>query len=177
MGKTITTIFPSIKAIGENKANKLFYLTAKTITRTAAYKTITLLKDKGLRLKKIIITAKEKLCQNDCMECNPSRCEYANGHFDRVNDAIYDIIMNEDVMSREVIIEYANKHRVCAFEFCLDVSLFCDSIICDYNYLFDPHVYLKRYFSEAIKEDYVFLIDPCAIIQMFPVQEDCVEFA
>lgn len=159
VGKTISTVFPALKAIGENRADKLFYLTAKTITRTVADDTLELLRQGGLRLKSVILTAKEKICFCDKPECNPIACPYAKGHFDRVNDAIFELISNEDRFSREVIEEYARRHTVCPFEMSLDLSLFSDAIICDYNYLFDPHVYLKRYFSQGIAKDYIFLID------------------
>ncbi len=159
VGKTISTVFPALKAIGENRADKLFYLTAKTITRTVADDTLELLRQGGLRLKSVILTAKEKICFCDKPECNPIACPYAKGHFDRVNDAIYELISNEDRFSREVIEEYARKHTVCPFEMSLDLSLFSDAIICDYNYLFDPHVYLKRYFSQGVGKEYIFLVD------------------
>lgn len=159
-GKTIATIYPSIKAMGEDRASKIFYLTAKTITRTAACDCIDLLRDKALRLKSVVITAKEKACVCEKTgECNPDACEHAKGHFDRINDAIYDIITSEDSFTRETLTEYANKHKVCPFEFALDVSLFCDAIICDYNYVFDPNVYLRRFFQDVAKRDYIFLVD------------------
>ena len=159
VGKTISTVFPTLKAIGENRADKLFYLTAKTITRTVADDTLELLREGGLRLKSVILTAKEKICFCDKPECNPIACPYAKGHFDRINDALFELIGNEDRFSREAIEEYARKHTVCPFEMSLDLSLFSDAIICDYNYLFDPHVYLKRYFSQGVGKDYIFLID------------------
>ena len=92
-------------------------------------------------------------------ECNPDYCPYAKGHYDRINDAIYDILTHLDNFNRASIEEYARRHQVCPFEMALDMSLFSDGIICDYNYLFDPHVYLKRFFSEGVREDYIFLID------------------
>ncbi len=159
VGKTISTVFPSLKAIGENRADKLFYLTAKTITRTVADDTLELLREGGLRLKSVILTAKEKVCFCDKPECNPIACPYAKGHFDRINDAIFELISTEDRFSREKVAEYAKKYTVCPFEMSLDLSLFSDAVICDYNYLFDPHVYLKRFFSQGVGKDYIFLID------------------
>lgn len=159
VGKTISTVFPALKAIGENRAEKLFYLTAKTITRTVADDTLEMLRKDGLRLKSVILTAKDKICFCDKPECNPIACPYAKGHFDRINDAIYELITSEDRFSREVIEEYAKKHSVCPFEMSLDLSLFSDAVICDYNYLFDPHVYLKRFFSQGMSKEYIFLID------------------
>lgn len=159
VGKTLSTIFPAVKAMGEGLCERIFYLTAKTITRTVAEDTFSLLRTKGLRLKSVILTAKEKICFMEEAECNPAYCPYAKGHYDRINDAIYDLLMQEDGFSREKIEEYAKKHQVCPFEMCLDMSLFADGIICDYNYLFDPHVYLRRFFAEGIQGEYVFLVD------------------
>ncbi len=159
VGKTISTVFPALKAIGEGRADKLFYLTAKTITKTVADDTLQLLRKGGLKLKSAVITAKEKICFCEEIKCNPVVCPYAKGHFDRINEALFELISSEDMFSRETIEVYARKHQVCPFEMSLDVSLFADAIICDYNYLFDPHVYLKRYFSEGQAKDYLFLID------------------
>ena len=159
IGKTLSTVFPSVKAIGEGKGEKLFYLTAKTITRTVAEEALKILRSKGLVFSSVTITAKEKLCPLEKMECNPDACPYAKGHFDRVNEAVFDILHMEQEMTREKILEYAEKYQVCPFEFCLDISNWTDGIICDYNYVFDPNVRLKRYFADGNKGENVFLID------------------
>ncbi len=159
VGKTISTMFPAVKAMGEGMSNKLFYLTAKTVTRAVADDTLEIMREKGLKFKSVILTAKEKICFMEETECNPEYCPYAKGHFDRINDAIYDLLTKEDNFTREKIETYAHAHQVCPFEMCLDMSLFADAVIGDYNYLFDPHVYLKRFFAEGVREDYIFLID------------------
>lgn len=158
-GKTITTVFPAVKAVGEELADKIFYLTAKTITRTVAKETFDLLRKQGYLGRVITITAKEKLCMCEEMDCNPVHCPYAEGHYDRVNDAVFDLIQTERDITREVLIQQAEKYRVCPFELCLDTTLWVDDIICDYNYVFDPNVYLKRFFAEGVKGEYLFLID------------------
>ncbi len=159
VGKTVSTVFPAVKAMGEGLSDKIFYLTAKTITRTVALDCFDTLRDGGLRMKTVVITAKEKTCPLDACECNPDACERARGHFDRINDAMYDLLMNEDSFERETVEAYAKKHCVCPFEMCLDMSLFSDAVICDYNYVFDPNVYLRRFFAEGVGGDYLFLID------------------
>ncbi len=159
VGKTISTLFPAIKAFGEGIAEKIFYLTAKTITRRVADDTIELMRKKGLKFKSVVLTAKDKICFMEETECNPEYCPYAKGHFDRVNDAIYELLTHSDNFNREAIENCARTHQVCPFELCLDMSLFADGVIGDYNYLFDPHVYLRRFFSEGVKQDYLFLID------------------
>ena len=195
VGKTISTVFPAVKAVGEGLGDKIFYLTAKTITRTVAKDTFSILAEQGYQGKVLELTAKEKLCLCDEMDCNPVNCPYAKGHYDRVNDAVYDLItrgyelteraqltegkrlskgeqsINENLLTveeqqmdgnfftREVFLEQAEKYKVCPFELSLDTSLWSDVIICDYNYVFDPNVYLKRFFADGTKGDYLFLVD------------------
>lgn len=164
VGKTISTIFPAVKAIGEGEAEKIFYLTAKTITRTVAEEAFLLLEEKqGLRMKCVTITAKDKVCVLPEPNCNPDACERARGHYDRVNDAVYALLVNETGITRKMILEYAERYCVCPFEMCLDVTLWADAIICDYNYLFDPVIYLKRFFyaenEKEVKQPYIFLVD------------------
>ena len=159
VGKTLSTIFPAVRAMREGLGDKLFYLTAKTITRSVAEESFELLREQGLYLNTVTITAKEKLCFLDTPECNPDACPYAKGHFDRVGDGVYDIIHQETGITRDIVLAYAEKHQVCPFEFCLDISNWTDSIICDYNYVFDPNIRLKRYFSEGVSGEYLFLVD------------------
>lgn len=180
VGKTISTIFPAVKAVGEELADRIFYLTAKTITATVAKETFGLLREQGYQAKIIQLTAKEKLClcgntaieqeaadQDNPypdfpqikLECNPQNCPYAKGHFDRVNDAVFELLQASDLFTREEILAQARKHRVCPFELSLDVATWCDNILCDYNYVFDPNVYLKRFFQDSSKEKYLFLVD------------------
>lgn len=156
-GKTMSNLFPAIKSMGEGLASKIFYLTAKTVTSIVPRESMKMMSDKGLRMKSLSITAKDKICLNDQVKCNPRDCEYAKGHFDRVNDAIMAMIKEEDIINRDKVIEYSKKHRVCPFEYQLDVALWSDIIICDYNYVFDPQVYLRRFFD--ISDNYIFLID------------------
>ena len=158
IGKTMSTLFPSVKAVGEGIVEKIFYLTAKTITRRAAEDAFSLMKERGLRMKTISLTAKDKICFLEERSCNPIDCPYAEGHYDRVNDAVFALLQAEDTVDRETIEVYARKFRVCPFEFSLDVTLWCDCIICDYNYLFDPTIRLKRFFATG-QGPYVFLVD------------------
>ncbi len=158
IGKTISTIFPSAKAIGEGHLEKIFYLTAKTITRTAAEEAFRLLQEKGLAITVVTITAKDKICFQEQVNCDKAECPFANGYYDRINGAILDILQNETLMTRPVIEKYARKHTVCPFEFSLDLAYAADAVICDYNYIFDPKVSLQRLLDEQRKKS-VLLID------------------
>ena len=159
VGKTISTVFPAVKAVGEGLGDKIFYLTAKTITRTVAEQAFRTMKDQGLSMKVITLTAKEKICFCEETLCNPESCPYAKGHFDRVNDAVYDVLISGNEMNRSAIERQAEKFRVCPFELSLDISTWVDAVICDYNYVFDPNAHLKRFFSEGSSGNYIFLID------------------
>lgn len=159
VGKTISTVFPAVKAVGEGLGDKIFYLTAKTITRTAAWQAFQILREQCLRMKVQVLTAKEKICFCEETNCNPDACPYAKGHYDRVNDAVYELITSSDEMNREILEEQAKKWRVCPHEMSLDVSEWVDAVVCDYNYVFDPNAHLRRFFGEGNKGEYLFLVD------------------
>lgn len=157
-GKTISALFPAVKAMGEGKTSKIFYLTAKTITRQVAEEAFEKMRAGGLRMKSLTLTAKDKICFCEKRICTPEHCVYAKGYFDRVNDAVLDAIQSADRFTRPDVEVFAKKHTVCPFEFSLDLSLWVDCVICDYNYVFDPQAYLRRFFAEG-GGDYTFLID------------------
>lgn len=159
VGKTISTIFPAVRAVGEGRGEQIFYLTAKTIARTVAEETFILLRERGLEFKVITLTAKEKMCFQGETECNPESCPYAKGHFDRINDCVYELWTSGHSYDRDTIQEQARKWQVCPFELSLDLALWADGVICDYNYVFDPNARLKRFFGEGISGEYIFLID------------------
>ena len=158
IGKTLAMLYPSVQSVASGQGERIFYLTAKTVAGRAAIEALRILSGKGLAFSFIQITAKEKLCPLDKAECDPVRCDRAKGHFSRVNEAIYALITSESAFSTETILEYAEKYSVCPYEFALDVSLFTDVIICDYNYVFDPHVYFRRYFAGG-DTDSILLVD------------------
>jgi DNA excision repair protein ERCC-2 len=157
-GKTISTLFPTIKAADGGGAEKWFYLTAKTITRTVAEEALALLEKQGLRHTSVTITARDKICFKEETKCQKEYCEFADGYYDRINGALIDILSHETSMTREVIERYALKHKVCPFEFSIDLSYLTDGVICDYNYIFDPKVSLKRLNDESKKKT-VLLVD------------------
>ena len=159
IGKTMSAVYPAVRAMGQGLGEKLFYLTAKTITRTVAEEAFALLKSRGLKMKTLTITAKEKLCVCEKMDCNPENCPRAKGHYDRVNDAVFDFLQQEGEMRREDILRQSEDWQVCPYDMCLDTASWVDAIICDYNYVFDPNARLRRFFGEGMRGEYLFLID------------------
>lgn len=156
IGKTLSTLYPAVQSLGKH-TSKIMYLTAKTITRQVAMDSLELMKSKGLYLSYVVLTAKEKICFLEKSKCHPDYCPFAKGHYDRINEALLDLLRNETVYHRQTIETYAIKHNVCPFELSLDLFNFSDVSISDYNYAFDPKVNLKRAFQE--KNDYTLLVD------------------
>ncbi len=157
-GKTISALFPAVMAMGEGDTSKIFYLTAKTATRLIAVEAVQRMTEKGLKLRTLVLTAKEKLCFKEEVNCNPEYCEFARGYFDKAGPAVWNALDSSMLFTRDTVIHYAREFGLCPFEFSLDLAEWIDCIICDYNYVFDPKVYLKRFFNEP-GSDYVFLID------------------
>ena len=159
IGKTLAMLYPSVKAVGNGLADRIFYLTAKTVTANACEDGMRLMEERGLMFSYTKITAKEKMCPLTKMQCDPDHCPRAKGHFDRVNDALFELIRSERGISSEKIAACAEQNDLCPYELSLDASLFTDVVIGDYNYAFDPRAYLRRYFAEGVKRDYILLID------------------
>ena len=160
VGKTISTVYPSVIAMGEGLVSRIFYLTAKTVARTVAEEAFSLLMQEGLNCKCLTMTAKEKICPMQEVHCDPAVCPYAAGHYDRINDVLYDTLSAENTLGRETILHMAEKGRVCPYEMQADLTQFADAIIADYNYVFDPDARLRSFFGEGqARSDAVFLID------------------
>lgn len=159
VGKTMSAVYPAVRSVGEGLGEKIFYLTAKTITRTVAEEAFRILRGKGLKYKVLTLTAKEKLCICPEPDCNPEKCPRAKGHFDRINEAVFEILTSDKDFDRDTLQAHAEKWNVCPFEMSLDLSLWVDAIICDYNYVFDPTVKLQRFFGDGVKGEYIFLVD------------------
>ena len=169
IGKTISSLYPAVRALGEGRADKIFYLTAKAQTRREAWSAMKKLHAAGAKLKSIVISAKDSVCVcpkkiNSGLPasnfCNSFDCEFAKGYYDRVGDAIKELVQSYSGYTQALISSVAIKHKVCPYELSLDLSLLCDLIICDYNYIFDPIIYFQRYFGdEGEGGRYVFLVD------------------
>ncbi|MHA6482000.1 ATP-dependent DNA helicase [Paenibacillus sp. strain BS8-2] len=151
IGKTISTTYPAIKAMGSGMLKRLYYLTARTTTRAAAEDALKHMQNRGLHIHSVTITAKDKICFQDEVRCDKDHCPFADGYYDRINGAIQDMLEHETIMSRAIIEQYARKHTVCPFEMSLDAAYASDAVICDYNYVFDPRISFKRQYAEGKK--------------------------
>lgn len=158
IGKTISSIYPAIKSLLDDEKSKIFYLTAKGTGKENAEKALNLLIDKGLFIKYIVITSKEKICFCKGQACNPDECIYTKDYYSRINQIIKMCLLENMAFNQETILEIANKYSICPFELELDLSIFCDVIICDFNYVFDPIAYMRRYFDDD-SSHYICLVD------------------
>ena len=157
IGKTMAVIFPALKALAEGRLERIFYLTARTVGRTVAEKAWADLRQGGLRVRTLTLTAKERICVREGQACDPSTCPLARGYYNRWHAAMRAALARES-LTRPVLEEVSREHQVCPFELSLDVSLWVDAVVCDANYVFDPQVYLRRHFAEDAG-DYALLVD------------------
>lgn len=148
IGKTMSTLYPFIKSLQEDEKAKIFYLTAKNSGKINAHLAVKILRAQGLKINDILLTAKDKICFCKDKACNPDECPFAIGYYNKIKDIIKEALLNFEDFDYETLIDIAKTYNVCPFELELDLSLFADIIICDYNYIFDPISYLKRYFDE-----------------------------
>lgn len=148
IGKTAASLFGALKALGKGYITAIFYLTARTTGRRAAEDALDRMREQGLMIRSVTITAKEKCCllgKPDCMGC-----PHAMGYYDRRRDALKEAVHMQK-LDAEAIHDLAEDHGLCPFELSLDISETADVVICDYNYAFDPRVRIKRYFDTKSK--------------------------
>ena len=154
-GKTMALIYPAVKSLSDQTTQKILFLTSKTTGAAAARDACRQIDPNGSLMRTVVITAKEKTCLVAGMPCDPARCQYANGYFDRIHHAVTDLLKLGNIGAEEIEAK-ALEHVVCPFELSLDAAVWADVIIADYNYVFDPVVRLQRF---AERPDISLLID------------------
>lgn len=157
IGKTIATLYPALKSLSGSKDEHIFYLTAKTSTRQVAEQALNALYENGLTARSITLTAKEQICVAPQYFCDKRICPYAVNYFDNLPGAMYDLLPHMK-LNKDILQETARKHKVCPHELQLDISIYCDVIIGDYNHAFDPRVQLERFFGES-GDSQILLVD------------------
>jgi Rad3-related DNA helicase len=141
-GKTLGTLFPALRAMGDGKTDRIVFLSSRTTGQAAAEASTELLQTSNV-VRQITVTAKAKICFMPEPVCDPELCPYARDYYER-NEAAVLALLAVRTMSRAAIEAVARAHRVCPFELSLDAAVWADLVICDYNYVFDPVVRLKR---------------------------------
>ena len=159
IGKTMGVLFPTIKAMPKEETDKIFYVSAKTSGQQAAEKATEDLQTKGLSIRQVTITAKDKICFTPGAPCHPDHCAFARGYYDKIRPAVMDVFASDRVLTRSRVEYWARKFQICPFELSLDLALETDVLVGDYNYVFDPSVYLRRFFESDNAGKYALLVD------------------
>lgn len=149
IGKTVSALFPALKAIAHDHIDKIVYLTAKNSGRQVAWDTVAMMRDQGLRVSTLVLQAKATACacKNGGCELNPQgQCPRTLGFFDRLPAARQQLIAS-GLMNSEAIGAVAQQYQLCPFELALQLLPWSTLVICDYNYVFDPLVNLG-YFAD-----------------------------
>lgn len=156
-GKTVSVLFPAVRALGGEKCDKVFYFTPKTTTADAARECLIDLCEAGADLRAVIISSKERACKNRLVCRTPGgRCE--NSRYNKLCDATLALYKKRlPVATLSDIGEVAKEYKVCPHELSFSYAELCDVVICDLNYLFDSAVYIRRFFDRG--GNYAFLID------------------
>lgn len=156
-GKTVATLYPAVRALGDNRCDKVFYLTPKTTTAMAAKDCIELMSEQGADIRAIVLSSKDRSCQMGRV-CKNGKKNCQNSRLNRLHEAVFELYeMRESVMTLDKLLPTAAKFTVCPYELELAYSELSDVVICDFNYLFEPTVYIKRFFEEG--GNFAFLVD------------------
>ncbi len=158
LGKTMGTIFPAIRQLEHNDVKRVMYLSARTSTQQQALIAVRDVTSAGTRIRSVVLTAKDKICFSPGEPCHPDHCRFAQGYYDKLPGVLGEVLVTDREFSRERVEQLAADHQMCPFELGLDLAGECDFIIADYNYVFDPVVYLRRFFDRGEK-DTVVLVD------------------
>lgn len=160
IGKTAASLFPYVKDL-QNGAEKVFYLTSKNSIKKVALDTVKHFNKHGAKLKAISLSSKDSLCINDKKRhCNPDDCPFARDYYKKLSDVLFLTFVNHDYLDFDTLLALGLKHELCPFEFQLDLSLYYDIIIADYNHLFHPTARLMRFFDSGPRPYYL-LVDEC----------------
>ncbi|MGE5582213.1 MAG: helicase C-terminal domain-containing protein [Bacillota bacterium] len=159
IGKTVAVLYPALKQLPQNKRiNQIFFLTAKTAGKEILKKTLSTARQQGLRLRTVFIEAKERVCLSPGAQCHPLYCPYALDYYPKAA-RVTPMLLDQELITPETLLECAKLETICPFELSLDLAFQADLIVCDYNYVFDPGVYLRRFFLNSGRRDYLFLVD------------------
>ena len=148
-GKTVAALYPALRALGNERCSKVFYLTPKTTTSDAARDTLNEMARCGASIRAVILPSKERGCTRGGL-CRGGRDKCALSPCAALAEAVLDLYSRGiTVVTLADLRDASEKHAVCPHELALTYSELCDVVICDINYVFDPAVHIRRYFDEG----------------------------
>ena len=71
-GKTVSVLYPAVRALGAERGEKIFYFTPKTTTARAAKDCTEAMCRCGIKIKAVMIGAKERICKRGLL-CKESK--------------------------------------------------------------------------------------------------------
>ncbi len=180
IGKTISSVFPAVKAVGAGKIDRIFYFTAKNVTGIAALDAAREIVKHAPHFRAVMIQAKEQVCpyKKTAPELNLRlKCRFCEkvdsipealgkssvSYRERQLAALTALLKSADgIYTAARVRKTADEYNICPYELSLDLSEYCTMLVCDYNYVIDDNIRFKRYFKDVkrcAEEKYVFLFD------------------
>ncbi|MCH8842206.1 MAG: DEAD/DEAH box helicase, partial [SAR324 cluster bacterium] len=158
IGKTVAALYPAVKhALAHG--GTVFFLTAKTTQQAIALETLRRMGGDDPP-RAAAVRAREKLCANDRVVCHPAHCAYARDYYSKMAQGrVLEELAERRVVGSEVFFDVGKSHEVCPFELSLDYAGQADAVICDYNYVFDPRVRLRRLVNEGSARRALLIVD------------------
>ncbi len=144
VGKTLGTLFPLMKAMPEQRLDKIFFLTAKTSGRRMALDAIGQLAAGSAGrapLRTLELVAREKSCEYPGRACHGDACPLARGFYDRL-PAARNAALAENVWDHATLRRVAAAHTVCPYYLAQELVNWADAVVGDYNHYFDSSALL-----------------------------------
>ena len=179
IGKTAAALYPTVKyALANDK--RVFFVTAKNTQQAIAVETLRRMEGRqsasgrkgqpvapGKALPQIndaptavSFRAREKMCINDVYACHEEFCQHLRdvpAKLERTR--VIEKLLAQRLILPEVLMEAGKQARLCPFELALLEAELTDVIVCDYNYVFDPQVYFRRFFQDEDYSNAILIID------------------
>ena len=155
IGKTAGALFPAMKeALAHDR--RVFFVTAKNTQHQQAAETLRRLDGPTAT----VIQAREKMCINSVYACREEFCPFLQMFQKKVQQTqVLDRLLDRRVLLPDALMEAGRDVSVCPFELALLAAERTDAVVCDYNYVFDPQVYFRRFFQDADYSDAILIVD------------------
>ncbi len=153
IGKTAGALYPVLQAaVAEGR--RVFFVTAKNTQHTQALETVRRIG----QTTTVAWRAREKMCINNVYACREEFCPHLQ-MFALKLERTKVLERLKPVTTADELIEAGQGASLCPFELALLQAERADCIVCDYNYVFDPQVYLRRFFQDEDYSDAVLIVD------------------
>ncbi len=144
IGKTIGTLFPALRAMGEKGLDRIGYLTCKGTAQGPALQALEHLrqglpgqpKHRAPPLRVLAIVAKESACEHPDKACHGQSCPLARGFYDRLPAARAQAA-DEGWLDAAAQRRIARDHGLCPYYLGQEMVRWSDVLVGDVNHAFD----------------------------------------